>query len=174
MIYSLNDRRLETTGEEYFIAPSADVVGSVRLGRWASVWFGTVLRGDNDWIDIGDGTNVQDGTVMHTDAGAPLIVGCDATIGHQAFLHRCKVGDRCLIANGAMVLDDAVIGHDTIVAAGAFIPPGKIIPSGVVVMGAPGKVVRESTDKDRLMIRSAAASYVENARRYRDGLKAQL
>jgi carbonic anhydrase/acetyltransferase-like protein (isoleucine patch superfamily) len=172
MIYRLGERHIETVGEEFFIAPSADVIGSVRLGRWASVWFGAVLRGDNDWIEIGEGSNVQDGTVMHTDAGKALIVGRDVTIGHQAFLHQCTVGDHCLIANGAMVLDHAVIGSNTIVAAGAFVPPGKTIPSGVVVMGSPAKVVRELTEKDQATIRAGAMYYVENARRYREQLVA--
>src|SRR5260370_24304064 len=119
MICGLGDRRFEACGEEFFVAPTAAVMGTVRLGRWASVWFGAVLRGDNDWIEIGDGSNVQDGTVMHTDAGTALIVGRDVTIGHRAFLHQCTVGDQCLIANGAMVLDLAVIRANTLVAPGA-------------------------------------------------------
>jgi carbonic anhydrase/acetyltransferase-like protein (isoleucine patch superfamily) len=170
MIYQLGERRIETVGEEYFVAPSADVIGSVKLGRWASVWFGAVLRGDNDWIEIGDGTNVQDGTVMHTDAGIRLTVGRNVTIGHRAFLHACTVGDDCLIANGAMLLDGVVVGANTIVAAGAFVPPGKTIPSGVVVMGSPAKVVRELTQEDRARIVRGAALYQENAKRF----KAQL
>lgn len=170
MIYTLGDRRIETVGDEFFVAPSADVIGTVRLGRWASVWFGAVLRGDNDWIELGESTNVQDGTVMHTDSGVPLVLGKNVTVGHKAFLHACTVGDNTMIANGAMILDRATIGSNTIVAAGAFVPPGKTIPDGVVVMGSPAKVVRELTDKDRLLIAGAAHHYVENARRYRDQL----
>ncbi|MBB6094812.1 carbonic anhydrase/acetyltransferase-like protein (isoleucine patch superfamily) [Povalibacter uvarum] len=170
MIYSLANRQIETHGDDYFVAPSADVIGSVRLGRWASVWFNAVLRGDNDWIEIGDGTNVQDGTVMHTDSGVPLIVGANTTIGHKAFLHACRVGDHSLIANGAMILDGATIGSYSIVAAGAFVPPRKTIPDGVVVMGNPAQVVREITEKDRYLLQHAALHYQDNAKRYRTEL----
>jgi carbonic anhydrase/acetyltransferase-like protein (isoleucine patch superfamily) len=170
MIYTLGERSIATRGEEYFVAPSADVIGTVRLGRWSSVWFNAVLRGDNDWIELGDGTNVQDGSVMHTDTGQPLIVGANCTIGHKAFLHACTVGEGSMIANGAMVLDGATIGRYSIVAAGAFVPPRKSVPDGVVVMGSPAKVVREITDKDRAMLIGAAKHYVENAQRYRQNL----
>jgi carbonic anhydrase/acetyltransferase-like protein (isoleucine patch superfamily) len=170
MIYTLGERRIATIDEDYFVAPSADVIGTVRLGRWASVWFGAVLRGDNDWIELGDGTNVQDGSVLHTDAGVPLVLGRDCTVGHKAFLHACTVGDCSMIANGAMVLDGARIGSYTIVAAGAFVAPRKVIPDGVVVMGSPAQVVREVTDRDRLLLAGAAAHYVENAQRYRRDL----
>ena len=172
MIYTLGERRIATIGEDYFVAPSADVIGTVRLGRWASVWFGAVLRGDNDWIELGDGTNVQDGTVMHTDTGQPLVIGANCTIGHKAFLHACTVGEHSMIANGAMVLDGATIGSYSIVAAGAFVPPRKTVPDGVVVMGSPAKVVREITDKDRQMLLGAAHHYVENSKRYRAQLVA--
>ena len=171
MIYTLGERRLETIGDDYFIAPSADVIGSVRLGRWASVWFGAVLRADNDWIELGDGTNVQDGSVLHTDPGIPLVIGPNTTIGHQAFLHSCTVGEFSMIANGAMVLDGAQIGRYTVVAAGAFVPPRKVIPDGVVVMGSPAKVVREITDKDREMLLRGADGYIKNAQRFRQELK---
>ncbi|MET0659559.1 MAG: gamma carbonic anhydrase family protein [Steroidobacteraceae bacterium] len=173
MIYRLGERRIETVGDDYFVAPSADVIGTVKLGRWASVWFGCVLRGDNDWIEIGDGSNVQDATVMHTDKGIRLRVGQNVTIGHKAFLHACTVGDNCLIANGAMLLDKVVVGSNTIVAAGAFVPPGKTIPSGVVVMGSPAKVVRELTDEDRARITRGAVGYQENAKRFRVQLQAE-
>jgi len=167
MIYSLGACHLETVGEEYFAAPSADLIGSVRLGRWASVWFNAVLRADNDLIELGEGTNVQDGSVLHTDHGVPLIVGANCTVGHKAFLHACTVGEHSLIANGAMVLDGAKIGSFTIVAAGAFVPPRKVIPDGVVAMGSPAKVIREVTQKDRELLINSALHYQENARRYR-------
>ncbi|HEY5807361.1 MAG TPA: gamma carbonic anhydrase family protein [Povalibacter sp.] len=172
MIYSLGERRVETVGDEYFVAPSADVIGTVRLGRWASVWFNAVLRGDMDRIELGDGTNVQDGSVLHTDHGAPLLIGAHCTIGHKAMLHACSVGEHSLIANGAMVLDGARIGSFSIVAAGAFVPPRKVVPDGVVVMGNPASVVREITDKDRQMLIGAAQHYVGNAQRYRKDLQA--
>jgi carbonic anhydrase/acetyltransferase-like protein (isoleucine patch superfamily) len=171
MIYTLGDRRIATVGDDYFIAPSADVIGTVRLGRWASIWFNAVIRGDNDWIELGDGTNVQDGSVLHTDAGTPLVIGPNCTIGHKAFLHACVVGEHCMIANGAMVLDGAQIGKFSLVAAGAFVPPRKVIPEGVVVMGSPAKVVREITEKDRAMILHGAHHYQENAKRYREQLQ---
>ena len=167
MIYGLGDRRFEACGEEFFVAPTAAVIGTVRLGRWASVWFSAVLRGDNDWIEIGDGSNVQDGSILHTDFGAPLRVGRDVTIGHAVLLHACQVGDRSLIANRAMILDGASVGEDSIVAAGAVVLPGKTIPSGVVVMGSPAVVVRELTDKDRKLLDDGAEHYQERARQYR-------
>lgn len=172
MIYTLGGRRIVTTGDEYYVAPSADVIGTVRLGKWASVWFNAVLRGDNDWIEIGDGSNVQDGTVIHTDEGEPMIVGAHCTIGHKALLHACTVGDFSMIANGAMVLDGAKIGRYSIVAAGAFVPPRKTVPDGVVVMGSPAKVIREVTDDDRRTLTGAAQHYVGNAQRYRRDLVA--
>ena len=171
MIYSLGARSIETVDEDFFVAPSADVIGSVRLGRWASVWFNAVLRGDNDWIELGEGTNVQDGSVMHTDTGIPLVIGPHTTIGHKAFLHACTIGEYSMIANGAMVLDGARVGSHSIVAAGAFVPPRKVIPDGVVVMGSPAKVVREVTDKDRQLLIGAAEHYVANAKRYRTQLR---
>ena len=170
MIYTLGDRRIATVGDEYYVAPTAAVIGTVRLGRWASIWFGAVVRGDNDWIELGDGTNVQDGSVLHTDAGTVLQVGRHVTIGHHALLHACTVGDHCMIANGALILDNVVIGAGTLIAAGAMIPPGKTIPSGVVVMGSPGKVARELTDDDRAVIDHAAEHYIVNARRFRSQL----
>ena len=172
MIYTLGERRLETRSAQFYVAPGAQVIGSVRLGHEASVWFNAVLRGDNDWIEIGDGTNVQDGTVMHTDSGTPLIVGANTTIGHKAFLHACQVGHHSLIANGAMILDGAKIGNYSIVAAGAFVPPRRTIPDGVVVMGNPAQVVREISDKDRHLLQHAAEHYIENAQRYRRELQA--
>ena len=172
MLYSLGERRPVTIGEEYYVAPSADVIGSVRLGRWASVWFNAVLRGDDEWIELGDGTNVQDGSVMHSDPGSPLILCANCTVVHKAFLHSCTVGDHSMVANGAMILDGAQIGSHTIVAAGAFVPPRKVIPSGVVVMGSPAQVVRELNDKDRATLARAASHYQQNGQRFRRELQA--
>jgi carbonic anhydrase/acetyltransferase-like protein (isoleucine patch superfamily) len=173
MIYRIGDRRIETVGDEYYVAPTAAVIGSVRLGRWASIWFGTTLRGDCDWIELGDGTNVQDGSVLHTDFGAPLILGRNVTIGHMVLLHTCTIADECLIGNGAVVLDHAVIGRHSIVAAGALVPPRKVIPSGVVVMGSPAKIAREVTDDDIAMIRGGNAHYIRNAQTFRRDLKVE-
>lgn len=163
--------RLPQIDPSAYVAPSADLIGSIRLGAAASVWFGVVLRGDNDWIEIGSGTNVQDGTVIHTDAGVPTRIGARVTIGHQAFLHCCTIADETMIANGAMVLDRAVIGRHCLIAAGALIAPDKVIPDGSVVMGSPGKIVREVTVRDLALIEKAAAHYAERAGVYRDGLQ---
>jgi carbonic anhydrase/acetyltransferase-like protein (isoleucine patch superfamily) len=171
MLYTLGERRLVTDSESWFVAPSADVIGSVRLGHEASVWFGAVLRGDTDWIEIGAGSNVQDGSVLHTDEGLPLIVGARVTIGHVAFLHGCTVGDDSMIANGAMILDRVRIGAHCLIAAGAMIPPGKVIPDGSVVMGAPGRIVREVTGRDLALITGAAESYRARSELYRRELR---
>jgi carbonic anhydrase/acetyltransferase-like protein (isoleucine patch superfamily) len=167
MLYSLNDKQVVTAGDAWYVAPSADVIGTVRLGHETSVWFQCVLRGDSDWIEIGDGTNVQDGTIIHTDQGFPTRVGARVTIGHRAFLHSCTVGDESLIANGAMVLDRVKIGRHCVIAAGALLPPDREIPDGSVVMGAPGKIVRQVEDKDLALIRRAGEIYRERATQYR-------
>lgn len=171
MIYTLGDRRLETTSEEYYIAPSAQVIGSVRLGHLASVWFNCVIRGDDDWIVIGDGSNIQDCTVIHTDTGSPTEIGRNVTIGHQALLHSCIIGDESMVANGAIVLDRVRIGKHCIVAAGALVPPDKVIPDGTVVMGSPAKVVREVTPRDLERIARGTQSYQQRALEYRRALQ---
>lgn len=170
MIYTFEGRRVQTTGEDYYVAPGARVIGCVSLGAAASVWFNSVLRGDSDWIHIGAGSNVQDGTVIHTDEGVPVVIGTDVSIGHVALLHGCAVGDGSLIANGARVLDRARIGKRCLIAAGALIPPDKTIPDGSVVMGVPGKIVRQVTAKDLEMMARAAEHYRALGRRYREGL----
>lgn len=167
MIYSLGDRRLETANDDYYVAPSASVIGTVRLGVGASVWFNAVIRGDTDWIILGDGCNVQDGTVIHTDAGMPVRVGSNVSIGHHAMLHGCTVGDSTLIANGAIVLDRVSIGNRCVIAAGTLVPPGKIIADNSLVMGVPGKIVREVDERDLAMIAEAAAHYVARVQEYR-------
>lgn len=170
MIFSLGERRIDAAGDDWYVAPGAQVIGSVRLGREASVWFNCVLRGDSDWIVIGDGTNIQDGTVIHTDEGEPTVIGRNVTVGHVAFLHGCTVGDGSLIANGARVLDGARIGERCVIAAGSLVAPGKSIPDGSVVMGAPGRIVREVTQRDVAMIERACEHYRARAREYRRSL----
>jgi carbonic anhydrase/acetyltransferase-like protein (isoleucine patch superfamily) len=159
VIFSLGDRRIETAGDDYYIAPGACVIGSVRFGRESSVWFNCVLRGDADWIELGEGSNVQDGSVIHTDQGEPTTLGRNVSVGHCALLHSCIVGDSTLIANGARILDRARIGRDCVIAAGALVPPGKTIPDGSVVMGVPGKIVRQVDDDDLKMIAGTASHY---------------
>lgn len=170
MLYSIGDRK-PALHPDAWVAPSADLIGTIRLASGASVWFGCVLRGDNDWIEIGTDTNVQDGTVIHTDTGAPTRIGARVTIGHQALLHSCTVGDDTLIANGAMILDRAVIGRFCLIAAGALVPPDKIIPDGSVVMGSPGKIVREAGERERALITGSAVHYRRRLDLYRAGLR---
>ena len=169
MIYEYDGRRPDIADDAY-VAPSADVIGSVRLGARSSLWFQVVLRGDNDWIEIGAESNVQDGSVIHTDRGVPTRLGERVTVGHVALLHCCTVGDDSLIANGARVLDRVVVGRHCLIAAGALIPPDRTIPDGSVVMGSPGKIVREVTERDLALIASTARHYAARAAAYRDKL----
>ena len=155
-----------------WVAPTAVLIGHVILQADASVWWGAVLRGDNEPITVGARSNVQDGAVLHTDMGSPLTLGREVTVGHQAMLHGCTVGDGTLIGIGAVVLNGAVIGRDCLIGAKALIPEGKHIPDGSLVMGAPGKVVRQLDDGAIQRIRAGAAHYVENARRYARELRA--
>ena len=149
-----------------WIAHNATVIGDVRLGANASIWFGAVLRGDNDPISIGKNSNIQDGSVLHTDIGAPLTVGENVTVGHMVMLHGCTVGDGSLIGIKSVILNRAVIGKSCIIGANTLIPEGKVIPDRSLVMGSPGKVVRELTDQEVAMLATSAAHYVENAKRY--------
>jgi carbonic anhydrase/acetyltransferase-like protein (isoleucine patch superfamily) len=170
MIYRLGDDAPELDASSW-TAPSATLIGKVRLQAGASVWFGAVLRGDNELIDIGVNSNVQDGTVMHTDAGVPLTIGTGVTIGHNAMLHGCTVGDYSLIGINAVILNGAKIGKHCIIGANALIAEGKEIPDGSLVMGSPGKVVRELTEVQKQGLRASAQHYVDNARRYARDLK---
>lgn len=149
------------------MAPTAVLIGRVRLHHNASVWWNAVLRGDNEWITLGEGTNIQDGTVCHTDMGAPLTLGANVTVGHTAILHGCTVGDGALIGMGATVLNYAEIGEDAIIGAGALVPTGKVIPPRTLAVGAPAKVVRDLTDEDIARVHDGTRRYVENWQRYR-------
>jgi carbonic anhydrase/acetyltransferase-like protein (isoleucine patch superfamily) len=171
MIYTLGDRQIETAGDHYYVAPDAPVIGTVRFGIGASVWFNCVLRGDSDWIILGDGVNVQDGTIIHTDEGEPVTLGARVSVGHRALLHGCTVGESTLIANGAMVLDRVKVGSHCIIAAGALVTPGKVIPDGSVVMGSPGQIVRQVNDRDLEMIDFIAAHYMARIDQYKRDLK---
>jgi carbonic anhydrase/acetyltransferase-like protein (isoleucine patch superfamily) len=171
MIHSIGERRFEAEGEDWYVAPGAQLIGSVRLRAGASIWFNAVLRGDDELIEIGPGSNVQDGSVIHIEPGQPAILGRDVTIGHMVMLHSCHIGDETLIGNGAIVLDRARIGRHCLIAAGAVVPPDKVIPDGSVVMGMPGRIVRPATEADLQLIRHAAESYRQRARRYRQELR---
>ena len=172
--YSLGDARPDLPGEgQYWIAPNAALIGRVTLKPGASVWFGAVLRGDNEPIVIGEDSNVQDNAVLHTDAGTPLVLGKGVTVGHMAMLHGCTVGDNSLIGIGAVVLNGARIGRDCLIGAKALIGEGKEIPDGSLVVGAPGRVIRQVSDAQRALLAESAAHYVGNWKRYAAGL-AQL
>ncbi|MDM8347430.1 gamma carbonic anhydrase family protein [Pseudomonas sp. sp1636] len=158
---------------ESWVAPNATLVGRVKLEQGASVWFNAVLRGDNELIHIGEQSNVQDGTVMHTDMGSPLTVGKGVTIGHNAMLHGCTVGDYSLIGINAVVLNGARIGKYCIIGANTLIAEGKEIPDGSLVVGSPGKVVRELSEAQKKMLEVSAAHYVHNAQRYARDLAEQ-
>jgi len=159
-------------GPGAWAAPDSALIGKVRLLANASVWFGAVLRGDNEFITLGEASNVQDGAVMHTDMGFPLTLGKGVTVGHNAMLHGCTVGDYSLIGIGATVLNGAKIGKHCIIGAHALITEGKEIPDGSVVMGAPGKVVKQIEKGLEELLKASADHYVENAARYAKGLKA--
>lgn len=172
MIYQLEDRRVRAEGD-YWVAESASVIGAVLLRHNASVWFGAVVRGDREPIVIGENSNVQDLVVLHTDPGYPLTVGRNCTIGHKALLHGCTIGDDTLIGINAVVLNGARIGRQCLIGAGALIPEGKEIPDGSLVMGVPGRVVRELTPEQRANLVRMADNYSANFKRYKSGLQPQ-
>ena len=164
-LYQLDDLR-PTLGEGAWAAPSADLIGDVRLGARASVWFGAVIRADNTPILIGEESNVQDGAVGHSDPGAPLTIGRRVTVGHQAILHGCTVGDGALIGMGARVLNGALIGANCIVGAGALVTEGKAFESGMLIVGSPARIVRHLTEQELKLLELSAAHYAEKAARY--------
>ncbi|MDF3084389.1 gamma carbonic anhydrase family protein [Burkholderia sola] len=154
-----------------WIAPNATVIGNVVIGRQVSIWFGAVVRGDNETITIRDGTNVQDGVVLHSDRGSPLSIGADCTIGHRSILHGCTVGDGCVIGMGAVILNGATIGKDSLVGAGAMVTEGKSFPDGSLIVGAPAKAIRTLDEATIASLQAAAESYRANARRFARGLQ---
>jgi carbonic anhydrase/acetyltransferase-like protein (isoleucine patch superfamily) len=170
MIYALDDI-LPQVAEDAWVAPDANLIGRVTIGAMASVWFGATLRGDNEEITVGPGSNVQENCVLHTDWGFPLTIGTNCTIGHKAMLHGCTIGDGALIGMGATILNGARIGNGCLIGACALITEGKEIPDGSLVMGAPGKVVRVLDAGARAKLLASAAGYQANARRFRAGLR---
>ena len=157
--------------DEYWIAPNAVVLGNVILKKNASIWFGATLRGDNDPIIVGENSNVQDGSVLHTDTGSPLTIGSNVTIGHMVMLHGCTIGDNSLIGIGSIILNGAKIGRNCLIGANSLITEGKEIPDNSMVMGAPGKVVREIGEEQAAMLAGSALHYVHNWKRYAESLK---
>lgn len=169
-IYALDDR-VPVFGTGCWVADSADVVGSIVAGDNVSIWFNAVLRGDNDPITLGANCNVQDGAILHTDLGVPLHIGSNVTIGHMAMLHGCTIGDGTLIGINAVVLNRAVIGKHCIIGANALIPEGKVIPDRSLVVGSPGRVIRELSDADIARLGENAGGYVLNSVRFNRGLR---
>jgi carbonic anhydrase/acetyltransferase-like protein (isoleucine patch superfamily) len=171
--YRLGERVPEFPEDgQYWIAPNATVLGHVILKKNASVWFGAVLRGDNDPIVIGENSNIQDNAVLHTDVGQPLTIGDNVTVGHQVMLHGCTIGDGSLIGIGSIVLNGAKIGKGCLVGAGALITEGKEIPDYSMVVGSPGKVIRTLAPEQAAALSAGALHYVENWKRYKTGLRA--
>ena len=168
-LYEL-DSKSPQLAQGAWVAPNATVIGDVTLGENASIWWNAVLRGDNDPIRIGANSNIQDGSVLHTDEGVPMDIGANVTVGHLVMLHGCTVGDNSLIGIGSVVLNRAVIGKNSIVGANTLIPEGKVFPDRVLIVGSPGKVVRELSDEEVAKLEKSAAHYVANARRYREKL----
>lgn len=170
-LYAL-DGKTPVVHSSTWIAPSASIIGDAELKADTSVWFGAVIRADNDHIAIGERSNVQDGAVLHIDDGVPLTIGTDVTIGHHAMLHGCTVGDGSLVGIHAVILNRVVIGRNCLIGANALIPEGRVIPDRSLVLGSPGRVVRQLTDEEVEGLMRSAAGYVDKSRLYRDSLQA--
>jgi carbonic anhydrase/acetyltransferase-like protein (isoleucine patch superfamily) len=171
-IYELDGQAPEFPGEDqYWVAETAVLIGRVRLKREASVWFGAVLRGDNEWIELGEGSQIQDNATLHTDPGFPMVIGKNCVIGHKVMLHGCTIGDNTLIGMGAIILNGAKIGNNCLVGAGALVTEGKTFPDNSLIVGAPARAIRTLDDKARTMIANGANVYVQRAKQYAKGLK---
>ena len=170
MIYSLGDKQLNRDNLDFWVAPNAAIIGDVTLKKNASVWFGAILRGDNDPIILGVNSNIQDNSVCHTDDGMPLHIGDNVTVGHKVILHSCTVGDNSLIGMGSTVLNKAKIGNNCLLGANSLVTEGKEFPDNSLIVGSPAKVKRELTDMEKKIIELSALHYVENMKRYRKDL----
>ncbi|PZO80501.1 MAG: gamma carbonic anhydrase family protein [Mesorhizobium amorphae] len=171
-IYELEGVRPVFDPEAVWVAPGAELMGKVRLGKACSVWFGAVLRGDTEWIDVGERSNIQEHSVLHTDPGFPLSIGEGCTVGHRAILHGCTVGRNSLIGMGAIVLNGAVIGEECLVGAGALVTENKVFPNRSLIVGSPARAVRTLDDRAVARLHASALHYSENAKRFRLGLVA--
>lgn len=169
-IYSLDGVRPDIADNAY-VAPSAQIIGNVKMADHSSVWFGAVIRGDNDLIEIGARTNIQDNSVLHTDPGIPLIIGDGVIVGHRVMLHGCKIGENSLIGIGATILNGAKIGKNCIIGAHSLITEGKVIPDGSMVVGSPGRIIKSLTEQHFQMLRINSEVYVANAKRFNQNLK---
>lgn len=166
MIKAYKDKK-PTFDSSVFIAESADIIGDVKIGKNANIWYNAVIRADENSITIGENTNIQDGTVVHIEYNCETFIGNNVTIGHKALIHGCKIGDNSLIGMGSIILGGAEIGEYTLVAAGSLVPPNKKIPSGVLVKGSPAQVIRELTEEEKQNLVNSALKYVETANNYR-------
>ena len=171
MLYKLGDAEVEIAGDDWFVADSAVVIGRVRLENNASVWYGAVLRGDNELIVVGENANVQDLSVLHTDPGIPLTIGRNVTVGHKVMLHGCTIGDNSLIGINSVVLNRANIGSNCLIGANSLVTEGKHIPDGSLVLGSPAKVIRQLTAEEKAMLLASADTYVRNFKRFKHELK---
>lgn len=170
-VYSIGDRTPIFKSSKHFIAPTASVIGSVTIGDDVSIWFGAVVRSDNEAIELGDGVNVQDGAVLHADPGFPLKLAKDVSIGHLAMLHGSTIGENTLVGINAVILNGCVIGRNCIIGANALLPEGKVIPDNSLVVGSPGKVVRQLSDADAANLRRIATGYAERGVHYSREMK---
>ena len=170
MKYSLGDQEPVLEGSDHYVAPGAQLIGRVRLKSHSSVWFNVVIRGDNDWIEIGERSNIQDGSVLHTDPGFALTIGSDVTVGHKVMLHGCTIGANTLVGIGSTILNGAVIGENCIVGAHALITENKEFPPGSLIVGAPARIVRQLDPEEIAQLDQGAEHYVANAARYREHL----
>ena len=173
MKYSLGDKQVKLVGAGHFIAPNAAVIGDVTLHENSSVWFSCVLRGDAERIEVGAGSNIQDGTVMHADPGFPMVVGKNVTVGHNAMLHGCTIGDGSLVGINAVVLNGAKVGKGCLVGANALVTEGMVIPDGSLVLGSPAKIRSQLSEAQRLALMHNADHYMGNARNFNAGLQVQ-
>ena len=170
-LFAIGERRPELRGEHHFIAHDATLVGSIVLEDNVNVWFQTVIRADNDQVTIGEGCNIQDGSVLHVDPGFPMTLGCRVSIGHKVMLHGCTIGEGSLVGINSVVMNGARIGRSTLIGANTLIAEGKEIPDGVLVLGSPGKVVRELRQEEKDFLLKIAQGYIDRSRLYRQNLK---
>jgi carbonic anhydrase/acetyltransferase-like protein (isoleucine patch superfamily) len=170
-LFSIGERRVELRGEHHFIAPGASLIGSIVLENNVNVWFNVVIRADNDRVSIGEGCNIQDGSVLHVDPGYPMNLARRVTIGHKVMLHGCSVGEGALIGINSVVMNGARIGAHSLIGANTLIAEGKEIPEGVLVLGSPGKIVRELRQQEKDFLLQIAQGYIDRSRFYRDNLK---
>ena len=171
MLYSLGEDRPEILADDYFVADNATVVGKVRLQNNASIWFNAVLRGDNEWISVGENSNIQDAAVLHTDPGIPLNIGNNVTVGHKVMLHGCTIGDNSLIGINSVILNGAKIGKNCLIGANSLVTENKEIPDGSLVMGSPAKVVKTLSPEQRAQLIKSAETYVRNFKRFKKDLR---